>query len=100
MRASVTALALLAACATSPTPEPKVVTPPPVVKGAAGDHDLRIMLAEIAAAKACAMVEHQFRTLRAKSPDKPVIGVVWIRDCKIAHDGTRLNVEVGGRGWE
>lgn len=72
----------------------------PIVKGAAGDNDLRLMVAQIASAKACGMVEHQFRTLRAKSPGEPVIGTVWLRECKITHDGTKLTVEVSGRGWE
>ena len=102
MRAPVTALtALIVSCATPPTPAPVAPpTPPPIVKGAAGDRDLRVMIAEIAANKACSMVEHQFRTLRAKTPDRPVIGAMWLRDCKIVHDGARLNIEVAGRGWE
>ncbi len=102
MRVPVTSLAavLASACASAPAPEPVAAPLPPIVKGAAGDRDLRIMLAEIASAKACAAVEHQFRTLRAKSPGEPVIGNVWIRDCKIVPDGTRVHVEVAGRGWE
>lgn len=103
MRAAVTALITLIAtsCASTPPPAPRPVeTPPPIVKGAAGDTDLRIMIAQIAATKACDLVEHQFRTLRANTPGEPVVGVVWLRDCNITHDGTKLTIEVSGRGWE
>ncbi len=102
MRAPVTFLAVLFAtgCATSPAIEPNIAPPTPVVKGAAGDHDLRIMIAGVASARACAMVEHRFVPLRAKTPDQSVIGVMWLRDCEIVHDGTRVTVEIGGRGWE
>ena len=103
MRAAVTALAcsLAASCASAPPPAPAPVEPPPaIVKGAAGDHDLRVMIAQIAAARACDLVEHQFRTLRADTPGEPVVGVVWLRDCQITHDGTKLAIEVGCRGWQ
>jgi hypothetical protein len=93
------------ACASAPPPPPPAPPAPkplePIVKGAAGDNDLRVMIAQIASAKACGMVEHQFRTLRAKTPaDQPVIGAVWLRECKITHDGTKLTVDINGRGWE
>lgn len=102
MRALATLFAavLAPACATSPTIEPNIAPLAPVVKGAAGDRDLRILIAGVASARACDMVEHRFVPLRAKTPDQSVIGVMWLRDCNIVHDGTRVTVEVGGRGWE
>jgi hypothetical protein len=80
-----------------PPPAPKAVAP---TRGAAGDRDLRVMLAELASAKACEMIRGQFRGLRA--PDRPelVTGVLWIRGCKIENDDTRVTFRLTGNGWQ
>jgi hypothetical protein len=72
----------------------------PVERGAVGNSDLRIMLTEIASAKACELVRGQFRPLRA--PDRPdvVTGVMWIRECKVSNVGTKVTVALSGSGWQ
>ncbi len=81
----------------APAPPPAARAP---IRGAAGDSDLRELLAEVASAKACELIRGQFRGLRA--PDRPgvVTGVLWIRDCSITHDGTRVTYSIAGNGWQ
>ena len=81
--------------ATQPAPSAK-----PVMRGAVGDGDLRIMLTELASAKACQLVRGQFRPLRA--PDRPdvVTGIMWIRECKVSSVGTKVTVALSGNGWQ
>lgn len=92
-------IVLLAACHRD-RPEPPPPVPKPVVRGAAGDSDLRAMLGEIASSKACEMIEGQFLPLRA--PDRPEVrtGVLWIRRCAITSDGTRATFALSGNGWQ
>jgi hypothetical protein len=93
-------LAVLASCAT--TAAPPVEAPPPIprtVRGAAGDRDLRVMMAEVASAKACALIQGQFRALRDVHQRDTAAGVLWIRDCKLTNDGTKVAFELGGSGW-
>ena len=70
------------------------------MRGAAGDADLREMLAEVASSKACQMIEGQFLALRA--PDRPAVrtGTLWIRSCEITHDGNRVTFALSGNGWQ
>jgi hypothetical protein len=72
----------------------------PVERGAVGDSDLRIMLTELASAKACQLIRGQFRPLRA--PDRPelVTGVMWIRECKVSNVGSKVTVALSGNGWQ
>jgi hypothetical protein len=81
--------------ATEPIPSAK-----PVERGAVGDSDLRIMLTELASAKACELVKGQFRPLRA--PDRPdvVTGIMWIRECKMTNVGRNVTVALSGNGWQ
>ncbi len=46
------------------------------------------------------MIRGQFRALRA--PDRPAIatGVLWIRECEITNDGTRVTFHLKGNGWQ
>jgi hypothetical protein len=83
------------AAATEPVPSAK-----PVERGAVGDSDLRVMLTELASAKACELVRGQFRPLRA--PDRPdvVTGIMWIRQCKVSNVGTKVTVALSGNGWQ
>jgi hypothetical protein len=97
-------LIVLGACKQDEPPPPPPKPAPPAAKapirGAAGDEDLRVMLADLASAKACEMMEGQFRGTRA--PDRPgvVTGVLWIRDCQITNDGTRVSFRMIGNGWQ
>jgi hypothetical protein len=77
-------------------PPPK----PAVVRGAAGDEDIRLLLADVASAKACDLIRNQFRGLLAPDNHDLVTGTLWIRDCKITHDGTKVTAELIGNGWQ
>ncbi len=81
----------------APAPAPAAAAP---VRGAAGDTDVRVLLAEIASSKACEMIEGQFIGLPA--PDRPNVmtGVLWIRQCKITNEGTRVAFRLAGDGWQ
>ena len=83
-----------------PPPQPPLVAATETVSGAAGDTDVRVMLAEIASAKACEVIEGQFIGLPA--PDRPNVmtGVLWIHHCKISNEGTRVTFELSGSGWQ
>lgn len=95
------ALAVSIGCKRQETPPP----PPPSaakapIRGAAADTDLRVMLAELASAKACEMIRGQFRGLRAAERPAIVTGVLWIRDCKITSNGTDVTFRLAGHGWQ
>jgi hypothetical protein len=98
MRTLAAALFAIAACAHDAAPPP--ATPPQQpLRDAMGDQDLRMMIAEVASTKACALIEHQFRSLRDKDHPQIANGVLWIRGCKISHRGTAINFELSGSGW-
>jgi len=95
-------LLALATCKHDVASPPQAAAPPKTVaptRGAAGDADVRVMLAELASSKACAMIRGGFHGLRA--PDHPdvVTGVLWIRECKITNVGLRVTFRVAGNGW-
>lgn len=81
-----------------PAPPPPAARPP--IRGAIGDHDLRVMLSDVASAKACEMIEGQFRGTRDKDRPGVVTGVLWIRECKITNDDTRVEFRLAGNGWQ
>lgn len=58
------------------------------------------MLAELASAKACTMIQGQFRPLRAPDRRDTVTGILWIRECRVTHEGTRVTFHLGGNGWQ
>src|ERR1041385_8669682 len=94
-------VATLCCCGRSsdrPLPPPPKVTPP--VRGAVGDSDLRVMLAEVASAKACEMIKGAYRPLLASDDPSVVTGLLSIRDCKITNDGTHVTYELAGVGWQ
>jgi hypothetical protein len=72
----------------------------PAERGAVGDGDLRVMLGEMAAKKACELVRGQFRPLRAADRPELVTGAMWIRDCKITSAGTKVTFVLSGNGWQ
>ncbi len=78
-------------------PAPKPAQP---VRVAAEDHDLRVMLAELAAAKACTMIRGQYRPLRAMDRPGVVTGTLWIRGCEITQHGTKVTFRLKGQGWQ
>lgn len=83
--------------------EQKPVAPPvpdKPIRGAAGDQDLRVMLAEIASAKACEMIRGSLRGLKSEQDKNLTTGVLWTRDCKITSDGTKVTFHLGGQGWQ
>jgi len=84
--------------------EPAPAPPPPAaeapIRGAVGDSDLRVMLAELASAKACEMIRGQFRGLRAPERPDVVTGILWIHDCTITSQGTQVTFHLGCSGWQ
>ncbi|HEY5927882.1 MAG TPA: hypothetical protein VIV11_39620 [Kofleriaceae bacterium] len=70
------------------------------MRGAVGDSDLRVMLAEIASSRACEMMRGSMRGLRTEDRKDLSTGVLWIRDCKITNDGTKVTFNLGGHGWQ
>jgi hypothetical protein len=72
----------------------------PAERGAVGDGDLRVMLGEMAANKACELVRGQFRPLRAVDRPEVVTGAMWIRDCRITSVGTQVTFVLSGNGWQ
>ena len=72
----------------------------PVERGAVGDGDLRVMLAEIASMKACELVQGQFRPLHAVDRPDVVTGLMWIRTCQITNVGTKVTFVLSGSGWQ
>jgi hypothetical protein len=94
---------VVAGCHRDPDPPPPPPPPPKAtapLRGAAGDTELRVMLSELASTKACAMIKGQFRPLRAPDRRDTVTGILWIRDCQIANDGTRVTFHLAGNGWQ
>jgi hypothetical protein len=71
-----------------------------VERGAVGDSDLRMMLTELASAKACELVRGQFRPLRASDRPDVVTGILWIRQCKVSNVGTKVTLTLSGNGWQ
>jgi hypothetical protein len=79
-------------------PKPKPAKAP--VRGAVGDQDLRVMLAELASSKACEMIEGSYRGLRGSDDPKTTTGVLATRECKLVNDGTNVTFTLGGVGWQ
>lgn len=87
-------------CGGEQRPPPPVMPVQQPLRDAAGNQDLRVMLAEVASAKACTMMKGVFRGLR--DADRPAVttGVLWIRDCKLTNDGAKLVLRLVGSGWQ
>jgi len=96
LRFRLVAIVALAACTREPAP-PVVPTP---VRDAVGDADLRMMIAEIATAKACDRIRDRFHALRAADHHDEVTGVLWFRTCSSIHDGTNVTFTLSGSGWQ
>jgi hypothetical protein len=96
----VLAATLSFACSKKQEPAPPPPPPSKPVRGAVGDDNLRVMLAEIASSRACDMIRGSFRALRAEGRHDVTTGVLWMRDCKITNDGTKVTFHLGGQGWQ
>ena len=91
------ALMTFAGCKGDPPAAPEKSTVP--VRGAAGDADLRVMIAELASSKACGLIRGGFQGLRAPEGTDVVTGVLWIRECEITNVGAQVTFHVKGNGW-
>ena len=103
LRSAVLSACLVAGCRRDAEPPPPQPPPPKAIaplRGAVGDADLRVMLAEVASTKACAMIKGQFRPLRDPARRDTVTGILWIRDCQIVNHGTRVTFHLSGNGWQ
>jgi hypothetical protein len=76
-----------------------VAVAPAPVRGAVGDQDVRIMLAEIASARACAQIRGNFQALPAADQPQLTSGVLWIHGCRISNTGTRVDFHLEAGGW-
>lgn len=89
----------LAACKAEALAPPTPVQAMPRAGAAAGDTDVRVMVTEVAAAKACAALRGMFHGLRAPSDRDVVIGVLWLRECETTSTGVHVTFRVAGSGW-
>ena len=97
---SIVLATLAVACGGREESAPPPPPPDKPIRGAAGDTDLRVMVAEIATAKACDQIRGSFRGLQAEGRKDVTTGVLWLRDCKITNAGTQVTFELGGQGWQ
>jgi len=58
------------------------------------------MMAEIASAKGCDLMRGSYRPLFDAERPALATGVLWIRDCKLTNNETRVRYELGGTGWQ
>lgn len=93
-------IALLAACGQPSPPAKAPVQAVAPTRGAAGNADLRVLLSDLASAKACGMIRDGFQGLRASDHPDVVTGVLWIRQCKITNIGAHVTFHVAGNGWQ
>ena len=94
-------LVALVACS-SKAPPPDAPPPPPEapLRDATGDADVRILVADLLAGRACDEAVHHFGGMRDKVRKQVITGQVWIRDCRITNDGTNVTAEISGDGWQ
>lgn len=81
-------------------PDAWAPVPSQPTRGAAGDDDLRVMLAEIAARKACSLIRGRFLSLRDPNRATTVTGVLWLHGCTITQHGTDVVFRIAGSGWQ
>nr|HEX4312616.1 hypothetical protein [Kofleriaceae bacterium] len=73
---------------------------PPPVRDAVGDAELREMVAEVAAQRACERIVNHFHALRSPDHHDIVDGVMWVHGCTSSHSGTDVTFTVLGSGWQ
>ena len=81
-------------------PRPPAQAAQPPVRGAVGDADLRVMLAELASAKACEQIRGTFQALPATDRPHVMNGALWIHGCRITNIGTKVTFRLEGNGWQ
>jgi hypothetical protein len=83
-----------------PAPAAAAVKPQMPMRDAVGDQDMRALVADLAAAKACEQFEHNLKGLLDENDQSLVTGILWIRRCHITLDGTQIVFALGGNGWQ
>jgi hypothetical protein len=101
MRRALALTLLIAACGGREEP-PAPAPPPPAepIRNAAGDEDLRVLLAQLAEGRGCEAMKGQFRALRDKARPEVITGVLWIRGCKMERHGTDVTLHLETSGWQ
>ena len=95
----------LIACGSSPkTEEAKLPAPP--ARTASEGREVRPLLIDVAAIKACDVLEGSFMEVDEPSapqgPERGLaakIGRLWAEECKAERAGDDVTLEIGGRGW-
>jgi len=102
MRAALALILVLAACHGDTAMMPSPIVKPAVEpeRTAAADGDMRLMLAEVATAKACKMVRGAFLPLPDIATPSTYAGVLWLRDCRVQRHGTTITFQLAGDGWQ
>jgi hypothetical protein len=103
MRRALVLLIVFAGCHRSrhqPEAAPLPPPPPQPKRIAAADADLREMVAEVAASKACTMMRGRFLPLFDAKDPTTYNGMLWMHDCRITQQGTRLRFELTSDGWQ
>lgn len=100
---AVVAVVVAVACsskkATPPDPLP-VRVPETPLRGAEGDKDMRALVNDLIAGKACDQIKHRFTGLRDVKRPTTLAGTMWLRECQIENEGSHLAMQVAGSGWE
>ncbi|MEO8844079.1 MAG: hypothetical protein ABI591_16270 [Kofleriaceae bacterium] len=92
----------LVACSSKSKVPPDATPPLPEapLRDATGDADMRVLVADLLAGRACDQAIHHFGGIRDKVRKHVITGEVWIRGCKITNDGTKVTAEISGNGWQ
>lgn len=62
--------------------------------------NLRVLLAQIASARACDRVRDTYLGLASSEKPELVTGTLWIRECSITNDGSDVRFRFEGNGWQ
>ena len=96
-------LVALAACSSKGKPPPDAMPPPPPeapLRDATGDADVRSLVADLLAGRACDQAIHHFGGIRDKTRKELITGNVWVHECKITDSGPNVTIEISGNGWQ
>jgi hypothetical protein len=96
-------LVLAAACSSKKAtpPDPMLIpVPEKPLRDAEGDKDIRALVNDLIAGKACEQIKHRFTGIRDVKRSTTLVGSVWIRECQIENEGSHLALQVAASGWE
>jgi len=95
-------VALVACSSKAKAPPDAAPRPPPEapLRDAAGDADVRALVADLLAGRACDQAIHRFSGIKDKVNKHLLSGDVWIRECKITDSGPNVTIELSGNGWQ